>query len=183
MPKAFLPLHDGQPNGELYSKAMESASSSASYPGTASTTGGVYPAGKKISTKLFTRRCNCAAAERVGRAKYRPSTSPSRYMWAKRHRAASVLPDPVSDSMIASCSLRGVSSTAACWIALELNWSRLEKPGPSLASAARCPDKVQSDLPDSVFSYGPGPVHILAIRLVAEGEPFLIGANPVSQST
>ena len=47
---------------------------------------------------VCTRRCSCAAAARVGTAKYRLDTFPAARSCAKRHNAASVLPDPVSAS-------------------------------------------------------------------------------------
>ena len=130
---------------------------SSRYPGTASTTGGQHPSGNNLAANRSTRPCICTAAARVGSAKYIPSTSPAAYIRANRHNAASVLPDPVSDSIMATGASNGVSQ-AACWIALGLamdtlsdspNANRLLKSGtpPPPPNAARCAPTSSPTLP------------------------------------
>ena len=86
------------------------------YPGTASTTFGRSPAsGNRFSKHYLTRRSSDTAATRVGSRKASASTSPASNKLLNRHSAASVFPDPVSDSAMEVRGLGPPSPAGAPW--------------------------------------------------------------------
>ena len=90
------------------------------YPGTASTTFGRSAAsGNRFSKHCLTRRSSDTAATRVGSRKASASTSPASNKLLNRHSAASVFPDPVSDSAMTTGPR--ARSSIACWSGVAAN--------------------------------------------------------------